>query len=38
MDEPFTQADHDRAAEQGSIVLLVAAIILIVAAVAALVL
>lgn len=38
MDEPFTQADHDRAAEQGGVALMVAAIILIVAAIAALVL
>ena len=36
-DEPYTQADHDRAVEQGGIVLLAATIALIVAAVAALV-
>lgn len=33
---PFTQAEHDNAAERGGIALLIAAIILIVAAVAAL--
>ena len=38
MDRPYSQADHDQAAEQGGIVLLVAGIILIVAAIAALVL
>lgn len=38
MDKPFTQSDHDQAAEQGGIALLIAAIILIVAAIAALVL
>ena len=36
-DEPFSQSDHDRAVEQGGIVLLAATIALIVAAVAALV-
>lgn len=35
---PFTQQDHDRAVEQGGIVLLVTAIILIVAALSALIL
>lgn len=35
---PYSQADHDQAAERGCIALLVAAIILIVAAIAALVL
>lgn len=34
---PFTQQEHDQAAEQGGIALLVAGIILIVAAIAALV-
>lgn len=38
MDRPYSQADHDRAAEQGGVALMVAAIILIVAAFAALVL
>ena len=38
MDRPYSQSDHDRAAEQGGIVLLVAAIVLIVAAIAAFVL
>lgn len=37
-DEPYSQADHDRAVEQGGIVLLVAAIVLIVAALSALIL
>lgn len=35
---PFSQADHDRAAEQGGIALLVAVITLIVAALSALIL
>ena len=34
-DEPYGQADHDRAVEQGGIVLLVATIALIVAAIVA---